>query len=115
MAGWARTYLSTPGHIEPANGNLDDQRRYCSKEGTNYAESGDPELFERARSARPGSRTDITEVKQAIDEGKPWSEIVDAHFGVVAAHERFLLKYKGDLNERRVIESLTDEFNAITW
>ena len=33
MAGWARSYLSTPGHIEPANGNLDDQRRYCSKEG----------------------------------------------------------------------------------
>ena len=115
MANWARTYLSTPGHIEPANGNLDDQRRYCSKEGANYAESGDPELFERARSARPGSRTDITEVKQMIDEGKPWNDIVDAHFGTVAAHEKFLLKYKGDLNERRVIAALTDEFNAITW
>jgi len=115
MASWARSYLSTPGHVEPANGSLDDQRTYCSKEGTDYAEFGDPELFERARAAKPGARSDLTDVKRMIDEGKPWSEILQEHFSTIAMHERFLLKYKGDLNETRVIAALTDEFNAITW
>lgn len=115
VAAWAKGYLTSPGHVEPANGSLDDQRKYCSKEGVNYAEFGEPQPFDRARAARPGSRSDLTEVKAMIDEGKEWTEILEAHFSTVAMHEKFLLKYKGDRNERLVMEALTNEFNAITW
>ena len=58
MATWVETYLSTPGHIEPSNGSLDDNRRDCSKTG-NFREYGDAEPFDAARAAKPGKRNDI--------------------------------------------------------
>lgn len=114
MAKWAKDYLSTPGHVEPANGSLDDQRRYCTKELA-LGEYGDAEPFDAARAPAPGKRNDLDAVKQMILEGKPWSEIVDAHFGTVAAHERFLLSYRGEVLERSVRERLINDFDAITW
>ena len=114
MGEWAKDYLGTPGHVEPANGSLEDQRRYCTKELT-LGEYGDAVPFDAARAPRPGKRNDLDAVKQMINEGKEWSEIVDAHFGTVAAHEKFLLAYRGEVLERQVRAKLTDEFNAITW
>jgi len=64
MAEWAKGFLSVPGHVEPANGNLDDQRRYCSKEGTDYCEFGEAEPFERARASQAGRRNDLVDVKE---------------------------------------------------
>ena len=58
MATWVETYLSTPGHIEPSNGSLDDNRRDCSKTG-NFREYGDAEPFDAARAAKPGKRNDV--------------------------------------------------------
>ena len=114
MAEWAKHYLSTPGHVEPANGSLDDQRRYCTKE-VSLGEFGDAVPFDAARAPNPGKRNDLDAVKDMINEGKPWSEIVDAHFGTVATHERFLLGYRGEVLERQVRARLIDDFDAITW
>ena len=58
MADWAKNYLSTPGHVEPANGSLDDQRRYCTKEST-LGEYGNAEPFDAARAPNPGKRNDL--------------------------------------------------------
>jgi hypothetical protein len=114
MADWAKNYLSTPGHVEPANGSLDDQRRYCTKEST-LGEYGDAEPFDAARAPNPGKRNDLDAVKQLIDAGVPWEEIVNQNFGTVASHERFLLAYRGEVLEREIRSQLADEYNAITW
>ena len=66
MATWVETYLSTPGHIEPSNGSLDDNRRDCSKTG-NFREYGDAEPFDAARAATPGKRNDLGNFREYGD------------------------------------------------
>ena len=66
MATWVETYLSTPGHIEPSNGSLDDNRRDCSKTG-NFREYGDAEPFDAARAVMPGERDDVGNFREYGD------------------------------------------------
>ena len=66
MATWVETYLSTPGHIEPSNGSLDDNRRDCSKTG-HFREYGDAEPFDAARAVMPGERDDVGNFREYGD------------------------------------------------
>lgn len=66
-------------HLEPSNGNAEDNQEYVSKEASSLG-------FEVIEWGKPstdsqGARNDLLAVKDSIDAGRSIEEIVDLHFG----------------------------------
>lgn len=54
-------------HVEPMKGTLEDNERYCSKEG---------ELITIGEKPKQGRRTDLEDLAKQVKEGKPVAEIL---------------------------------------
>lgn len=71
-------------HFEPARGDVQSNRNYCSKEG-NYREFG--------RAVSPRERTDLSEVKDLLDAGGDIRAVAREHFETFIRYDRALEKY----------------------
>lgn len=80
-------------HWEIRRGTHAQAKEYSSKVDTRkegpWTVGTDTDIPEKQ-----GTRSDLLEVKKAIDEGKDEVYLVDTHFGVCAKHMRFFRDYK---------------------
>lgn len=84
--------LSKEAHWEPRRGSHTQARDYCSKEDTRVE---GPWTF--GVEPEQGKRTDLDDVKEAIDSGASMKEIAQAHFGHFIKYERGFRSYKNTL------------------
>jgi len=98
----------------PCMGDLEDQRKYCSKEGQ-YMEFGECRTFERAKRPEPGKRKDLDDIKEELIQGTCINELREKYFGTFAVHETFLTKYSGYLRDLKVKKTKLTELESITW
>lgn len=75
--GGAKRMLRDDAHLERANGNEEQNRTYCLKEGGEHGEYGEYD----AKQGIKGRRTDLEEIARKIKEGKPMRDIADEHPG----------------------------------
>lgn len=74
-------------HWEPMRGTHEDNVKYCNKTGEGH--------FSFGEKPKPGKRTDIEDIKQAIKDGKTMNEIIEMAPSYQAAKMAELaMKYK---------------------
>lgn len=73
-------------HLELARGTFEHNRRYCSKAG-DFVEYGSPVV-------KAGQRTDLSGMKELIDEGKTELECAEANFSCWANNYKALDRYR---------------------
>lgn len=78
-------------HVERRRGSRDQAREYCQKEETRM--SGPWEKGEFQKSGQ-GSRTDLSAVKRALDDGQGEGEIADEFFGAWCRYHKAFRAYK---------------------
>lgn len=69
-----------------ANGTSDENFIYCSK---------DKEYVEWGKRTKQGRRSDLEDVKDAMDENMPIAQVADAFFGTFLRYSRSLISYRG--------------------
>lgn len=79
-------------HFEIRKGNQEQAINYCKKDG---------KFFEHGEPSRQGSRTDILEVKNLLDQGSRMKDVADLHFPVFLRFERSLKSYISMTREKR--------------
>lgn len=85
-------------HLEKARGTPVENIEYCSKEGNVIIRDGDP--------MRQGKRSDLEEVKLAIDSGASEIEIADNHFSKWVQYRRSFAAYRNLRMGRRSWKSI---------
>lgn len=97
------------GHIEVAKGSQEQNIKYCSKDGT-FTEMGEKK--------KPGERTDIIQIKDAIINGshKNFGEVM-TEFPEVT-HKYFfwckeLFNYKDQIKQNKLMEEVLKNFKPI--
>ncbi len=103
------------GYLVAANGSLEENETYVSKEDSSPIRYGRIEDFETAIQKRKGERMDLRLVKEDIDAGMEWDELRDKHFGAFASHEQFFKKYKGALLEKQIKTDMSTAFDQVVW
>lgn len=74
-------------HLEPQRGTFQQATDYCKKDG-DFFEAGEPDTTMDGKTK--GQRSDLMDVKKAIDEGKTYEELCESHFTQVAMYSRFI-------------------------
>lgn len=105
----------TVGFLAAANGSLQDQEDYVTKEDSDPIRIGHIEDFERAKKKKQGERTDLLAVKSDLDQGMDWEECRAKHFGAFAAHEQFFRRYRGALIEAETKKELLSSYDQVSW
>lgn len=77
--------FSARGHFEKSKGSPEQNRVYCVKDG-DFVEYGTVPVGR-------GRRTDLIDVKTAIDSGLSREEVIEEFFSVYAKHHRFFDSY----------------------
>lgn len=77
-------------HWEPAKGNLEQNKVYCSKE---------KDFYEFGHAVAAGKRNDLESAKEAIRSGATMKELRESHSEVVAKYPRFIRDYFADQKE----------------
>lgn len=72
-------------HLEKSRGSAQSNLDYCTKEDRDAFVDGSP--------MQQGRRTDLLEIKEAIDEGTTPDEIADSHFGTWVVYRRSFEAY----------------------
>lgn len=75
-------------HIEQRKGSGQQAADYCRK-----AESRVDGPWEKGTMKCPGKRSDLDEVKRAVDEGKRGLELWEENFGVMCRYEKSIQRY----------------------
>ena len=109
------TLARAVGFLAAANGSLQDQEDYVTKEDSSPIRIGHIEDFERAKRKRQGERSDLEAVKQDIHEGMEWGELRQKHFSAFAAHEAFFKRYRGALIEETVKKDILTSYDQVSW
>lgn len=105
----------TVGFLAAANGSLQDQEDYVTKEDSDPIRIGHIEDFERAKRKKQGERTDLLAVKADLDQGMGWEECRAKHFGAFAAHEQFFRRYRGALIESETKKEILASYDQVSW
>lgn len=79
-------------HFEGAKGDVESNRKYCSKEG---------DVFETGRFVTPRQRSDLNEVKDLLDGGHGIRAIARDHFETFLRYDRALEKYSNLVSQPR--------------
>ena len=109
--GWSPTF-----RVFPCNGSDEDQVEYCMKEGTLAIEGGERRPCERAsRTGGQGKRKDMDDIRDELIQGKDMTELKDKYFSQFAQFERYFVRYRADLMERNVKESLMTDYDNVAW
>lgn len=74
-------------HLENRRGNAQQARDYCCKDG-NFEEEGTISI------TRQGSRTDLEELKESLNNKRSLTEISEDHFSSFLRYERSIKSYK---------------------
>lgn len=103
------------GYLVAANGSLEENETYVSKEDSSPIRYGHIEDFESAVKKRKGERMDLKLVKEDIDQGMEWEELKNKHFGAFAVHEAFFKRYKGGLIENETKKTIQSSYEQVVW
>ena len=103
------------GFLAAANGSLQDQEDYVTKEDSSPIRIGHIENFDRAIRKTQGQRTDLEAVKNDIHEGMEWGELRTKHFSAFAAHENFFKRYRGAIIEDEVKKEILTSYDQVSW
>lgn len=77
-----------PGmHCEPARGNAEQNKTYIGKYGNSVLERGTPAI------ASQGSRSDLEDIKTAIDSGASEEQLYNEHFPTMVRYSKGLHEY----------------------
>lgn len=71
-------------HLEAARGSLEQNRTYCSKEGS---------VTELGEAMQQGRRTDLEDIKSKLDSGTTLEEIAEGHFSKWVIYRRAFAEY----------------------
>lgn len=88
-----------PAHYEPRRGTRQQARDYCMKEESRAAGKTSVEVGEWTLT--PGSRDDLTQVKDALDRGDTLTEVAHSHFATCARFSKWFKEYAALIGERR--------------
>ena len=103
------------GFLVAANGSMEENEEYVSKEDESPIRYGQIEPFDTAVKKRKGERTDLKEVKIDIDQGMEWEQLREKHFGAFAMHEAFFKRYKGGLIESVTKKEIKTSYEQVRW
>lgn len=82
-------------HLEPSNGSREQNRRYCSKEGSVLYDGG------RGINVTQGTRTDLEEVKHILDSGGSIRDVAETNFSLFCRYHNSLQRYALLVSEPR--------------
>lgn len=108
--------LGTQVRTFEAMGSSDQARDYCTKEdsrveNTTFVEIG--ELIQIAAKRGQGQRTDLDEVRLAIESGMSQQDLESKYFREYAMYSRFLLQYKLSFEQRSIVNELKDSTASV--
>jgi len=103
--------LGTMVRTFECNGSSEDNYNYCSKEatkipGTETVEIG--QIIQLRGKKTQGQRTDLQDVKDAIESGMSSEDLQSNFFQQYAYCGRFLTQYKIDFDQRSIANELKD-------
>ena len=108
--------LGTQVRTFEAMGSSDQARDYCTKEdsrleNTTFVEVG--ELIQIAAKRGQGQRSDLDEVRTAIESGMSQQDLESTYFREYAMYSRFLLQYKMNFDQRSIVNELRDSTASV--
>lgn len=106
-----QTILGTLVRTFEPNGNSDEAGDYCLKEDTRDENTTPVEIGERIQlrgKKTQGQRTDLEDVKAAIESGMSSEDLQSTFFQQYAYCGRFLTQYKIDYDQRLIANELKD-------
>jgi len=89
-----------------ANGSDQENYNYCSKDG-DFWEAG---VRETIAGAKKGQRTDVEEVKKAIDDGKSYNQICNENFKTASRMHNFIKERVQARDTELQLSSLKERF-----
>ena len=111
VTNWLLSKLQTPVHTEKTMGSFEEANNYVTQDdkrdpGTEPVIIGEP--IEHGGRRGQGERSDLDEVKAAIEAGMSLEELKATFFTHFARYGSFLTQYKIDWEQRSVQNALRD-------
>lgn len=90
-------------HLDVANGSYEENKQYIKGPYTKDGKTkpANDSFREIGYPATQGKRTDLEDVKQALDSGSTYEDVCDEHFSVVARCPRFIKEYSQGLVRKK--------------
>jgi len=104
LQGVKRILGDPAAHLEIRKGTGPQAADYAKKEETRKAGT-EPHEYGDISTVTPGQRTDLLDLKTAVDEGKSELEIAEDHFPAWAKHYKAVERYKRLKTEARNFKS----------
>ena len=108
--------LGTQVRTFEAMGSSDQASDYCKKPDTRVENTTPVEIGEKiqivAKSGQ-GKRTDLDEVRLAIESGMSQQDLEQKFFREYAMYSRFLLQYKMSFDQRSIVNELRDSTASV--
>ena len=94
------------GHYEPRRGTQQQAIKYCKKERTRYDGP-----FEYGTPKSQGTRNDLIQLKQAIDDGLNDDELISTYISAYARYPKLIEKFKALRNKRTAKRQYKENFD----
>lgn len=91
-------------HWEPSKGSVDDNKKYCSKEG---------QFVEYGEAVHAGQRTDIKDCIKRRLEGEPWIDLIDS--GNAIHYKRAIDEVVQEEQLSAKKKKLMDSYKNVIW